>query len=755
MKSLPKFNSLLAAITLLFIYNASAQIRENLEQKLSELEQYNSKNCRYKGDWLIKSPDISAKIYASTSNCVVLSNGLISRTFTIFPDGATVNYHNLVRNVSIFRAVKPEATVTIDGHNIRMGGLTGQPVMNYFLDTWLNDLSADETAMHLKDFDTGPIKAPFDWKKRLEWMPDDPDWPPKGIELIMTYGFDEAQASTLINEYGFSISEKLKKIDVKIHYELYDGIPLLTKWIEVVNRSSEEIRIDGFQSELLAYVEPESVVGDKEDWKLPLMSVETDYAFGGSMSNEASMLNSFRWIADEDYPTVINYSLKQPTLLEVSPEIGPGIKISAGQNFVSYKVFELIHDNVDRERQGLGIRKMYRTVAPWIKENPILMHVRQADDTSVKTAIDQCSDVGFEMVIMTFGSGFNVEDSSMKNWNRLKSLADYAHNRGIALGGYSLLASRSIDKENDVVMPDGQKPRFNNSPCLQSKWGRKYFKNLYEFYNYTGLDILEHDGSYPGDICISTGHPGHVNVYDSQWSQFKLISGFYKWCRAKGIYLNVPDWYFLNASNKTGMGYRETNWSLPRAYQEIIERQNIYDGTWEKTPSMGWMFVPLVQYHGGGKEATIEPLKEHLDHYEQRLANLFGAGVQACYRGPRLYDAPETRDIVKKWVDFYLQHRKILDSDIIHIRRPDGRDYDGILHVDPEGEENGLLMLYNPLNVPIYKQIEIDLYYTGLAGTAQISTENGNFTTIDIDSTGKVNIDISIPANKWTWYVFK
>ncbi len=60
------------------------------------------------------------------------------------------------------------------------------------------------------------------------------------------------------------------------------------------------------------------------------------------------------------------------------------------------------------------------------------------------------------------------------------------------------------------------------------------------------------------------------------------------------------------------MGYRETNWSLPRKQQEIIERQNVYDGTWNKTPSMGWMFVPLVQYHGGGAAATIEPLKDHL-----------------------------------------------------------------------------------------------------------------------------------------------
>lgn len=68
---------------------------------------------------------------------------------------------------------------------------------------------------------------------------------------------------------------------------------------------------------------------------------------------------------------------------------------------------------------------------------------------------------------------------------------------------------------------------------------------------------------------------------------------------------------------------------------------------------MGFMFVPLTQYHGGGEAATIEPLNEHLDHYETRLRNLFGAGVQACYRGPRLYDTEATKELVNQWVAFY------------------------------------------------------------------------------------------------------
>jgi hypothetical protein len=219
--------------------------------------------------------------------------------------------------------------------------------------------------------------------------------------------------------------------------------------------------------------------------------------------------------------------------------------------------------------------------------------------------------------------------------------------------------------------------------------------------------------------------------------------------------LNVPDYYFLAGSNKTGMGYRETNWSLPREQQEIIERQNIYDGTWSKTPSMGWMFVPLVQYHGGGEAATIEPLKEHLPHYGQRLANLFGAGVQACYRGPQLYDAPETKALVEKWVGFYKKHREVLDADIIHLRRPDGRDWDGILHVNPTGEEKGLLMLYNPLNEDITRNITVPVYYTGLHNKLVLEDQQGKTQTVAVSRDYEIAIEAEIPANGYSYFLMR
>jgi len=200
-----------------------------------------------------------------------------------------------------------------------------------------------------------------------------------------------------------------------------------------------------------------------------------------------------------------------------------------------------------------------------------------------------------------------------------------------------------------------------------------------------------------------------------------------------------------------GMGYRETNWSLPREQQLIHARQNIYDGTWEKTPSMGWMFVPLTQYHGGGAAATLEPLHEHLTAYEAHLANLFGAGVQACYRGPRLFDTDETRQLVKKWVDFYKSRRAILDSDIIHVRRADCRDIDCILHVNPTLATTGLAMVYNPLNVDVHRQLKLPVYYTGLTDKAVVRVRDGAPQTLVIDREFNLEVPIDVPAQGYTW----
>jgi len=229
----------------------------------------------------------------------------------------------------------------------------------------------------------------------------------------------------------------------------------------------------------------------------------------------------------------------------------------------------------------------------------------------------------------------------------------------------------------------------------------------------------------------------------------------FKHLRGTGVYINQPDYYFLVGGNKTGMGYREVNWSLPRAQQVIHTRQNIYDGTWTKTPSMGGMHVPLSQYHGGGAEATIEPLHKHLDHYEQMMKSNLGLGVQAHYRGPRLFDTDETRDRVKSVVDWYKRHRDILESDLIHGRRADGRDLDWMLHVNPKLETKGLLCVYNPLPSDVEHTLRVPLYYTGLTKAAQVSVTDGEAVEYNLSRDYKIELPVFVPAGGMQWYVIR
>ncbi|MCX6380380.1 MAG: alpha-galactosidase [Armatimonadetes bacterium] len=694
------------------------------------------------GDWLIAPPKQRSGLFQGVhKHEVALDNGLIRRTFRLAPNAATVGFDNLTTRTALLRGVKPEAIVTleVDGqpHTYAIGGLNGQPDYAYLRREWLDGMTSDPTAFQFTGFEMGIPKPRMEWSRKR--YSSNTQYPPAGVSLTLHFA-----------------APVLTGLKVSVHYELYDGIPLISKWLTLENKTGKPVRLKNFTSEILAAAEYESIVERVGQWGHPNIHVESDYAFIG-MDPKSSSKAVF-WVPDPQYTTQVNYLLQTPCQLECRPPLGPDMPVGIGETFETFRVWELVFDSEDRERKSLSLRRMYRTLAPWATENPILMHSRQSDPTSVKRVIDQCAEVGFEMVILSFGSGFDMENENPKYLAGIKALADYAHSKGIELGGYSLLASRRINDAEDAINPKTGKPGdaiFGNSPCLESRWGQDYFRKMVAFLEKTGVDILEHDGSYPGDVCASTLHPGHQGLEDSQWRQWVKIRDFYHWCRGRGVYLNVPDWYFLSGSNKVAMGYREVNWSLPRDRQLVLARQNIYDGTWYKTSSMGWMFVPLVEYQGGGEAATLEPLHEHLDTYGTHLAQNFLSGVQACYRGPRLYDTEETKAVVKKWVTLYKKHRAILDSDVIHLRRPDGNDYDGLLHVNPNLSEKGFAVINNPLHTTLETTITLPLYYTGLVKEARVRHEGGAEKTYRLNAKNEIVITVKIPAQGLTWFVIQ
>ncbi|MFH6602175.1 alpha-galactosidase [Maribacter algicola] len=690
-------------------------------------------------DWLLDNDHYKAAIDMMDGD-IVLGNGLVERRIKIAPNAATVDFRNLVTGEVMLRSIKPEAEVTINGETYAIGGLTGLPEHGYLLEEWLDGLTSIEDAFQYKSHTVRGMLPKIKWKGTKRYHTAEKTIP-TGKELILSFERDTGETRGVL---------------VKLHYEIYDGIPLIAKWITVENKSGKNITIDSFKSELLAFPEVENPVETPREWKRPNIHVESDYAFGGFTSGESNVTTF--WEVDPEYTSQVNWKMETPCLLESKLKIGPDAALKSGEVFESFHTYELLLNGTDRARNALSIRKMYRTLAPWATENPIFMHLTTTDSDAVKSAVDQCVATGYEMVILSFGSGLDMEDTTATNISKFKELADYAHGKGIELGGYSLFSSRKIHDSVDVIDKDTGRPggaKFLNAPCLASQWGKDYFEKLRYFLDKTGFDLLEHDGPYPGDYCASTTHTHHKGYEDSQWVQWNMTKQFYNWLREKDIYLNAPDFYFLQGSNKCGIGYREVNWSLPRDQQIILGRQNIYDGTWEKTPSMAWTFVPLTEYHGGGDAATLEPLREHLDSYEAHMVQNYGSGVQACYRGPRLFDSEITKALVIEQIAHYKKYRDILNSDILHLRRPNGRSWDGFMHVNPDLREKGFVLLFNPTKNEIRENIKIPLYYTGLVDRASVSDRQGKAEVLELDRNFEITLNVRIPAKGYSWYIIE
>ena len=721
-----------------FVKDPNAQIAPALLSFYNKLPKYEAVT-KPETDWLLDDSAYIAKVMQGQAKGeIIFTNGLSSRAFKISPNLATIDVRDNIRNRSLVRSVRPEAKVKINNSWYDVGGLKGQKYHAFLKREWLDDLVADKNSFQVTEIRQSAITPRVKWnssRRKDKFV----NWPPKGIELAMDYTHKD-----------------LPGLVLTVHYNLYDNIPLFSKWFTMKNGTGKDFNLQEYRSEILALTEYEAAVDYIHDAEKPQEIIfETNYAFGGSYYHEVQN-NSIHFSRDPQYGSITHYKRTYPCLMESYPELGPDVTVKKGENFKSHQIWELVTDSYDRERRSLAQRRMYRTVAPWVTENPSVMHIRSAREEVVKQAVDDCAEVGFDTAILTFGSGANIENMSQKNLDYLKGLADYAKSKDIEMGGYSLTGSSWRGKEASIIKEDGGfgGGKFNNCPCLTSDWGDKYFGNLRKFYEYTGFTIFENDGSYPGDRCHSKKH-NHKGYNDSQWENWKRMTGHYQWNLANNVYNNIPDWYFLSGGHKCAMHYREKNFSKPRNIHLVLARRDIYDGTWEKTPSMGWMHVPLTPYQGGGGAASYSPLKDNIKDYETVLLQNFLLGVQGHYRGFRLYDSPEVKAIVKRVVSFYKKNWDILNSDVIHWRRPDGRNLDGMIHVNPRLKDKAAFVVFNPTSEEITEEVTLPLYYSGLEEYVKVTDKDGKTKKYKLNRNFELKIKVTVPANGVSWYMMK
>ena len=309
-------------------------------------------------DWLLDPSGFKSTIRMDDA-AIVLENGLVRREIATKPGVATTSYKCLSTEEEFIRAASPEVRLTLDGREYAIGGLSGQPILNYLTSDWLARMKASASEYEYAGAKIGEIEKRLEWKRRDEWLSRPLDWPPKGRHVAMAYRPREGKALP----------------SVTVHYEIYDGAPLVSKWFTVSNGTEKAVKIDGFVSEELRLAETSGIQDIEHDPPPFNIHVESDYGFLGD-GWRGRRSPAFRFGKDHDYKTQETTDRRGINILRCGPEkgTGPGVAIAPGATFESLRIWEVAFDSTERERRGLALRRMYRIVAPWTCENPVFFH---------------------------------------------------------------------------------------------------------------------------------------------------------------------------------------------------------------------------------------------------------------------------------------------------------------------------------------------------------------------------------------------
>ena len=510
-------------------------------------------------------------------------------------------------------------------------------------------------------------------------------------------------------------------LEIKLVYEIFDDMPAIRKSLYVRNNGGRTVTIDTAETEALSLT---------DDGVLRYY-LESDYAGdnGTGFHNGTSLF-------------------RDGNTFSMHFDMGPDYDLAPGQVFRGMQVYELFCQSTCFDHRMNEVQNMYRRVAPWVCEAPLFLHLISDDGKVLRDSADMLADIGYDMIIQSFGSGIQLESEDPNYIARVKSDYDYVHSKGLTIGGYTLAIIRDYRPMNHDCATNGDHSKI--SRCLCTKWSEGYWNRVVSFLEQTGSDFIEIDGPYHFYTCTGN-QPGqtehlHKGLSDCRYMQWmKSTVEIYTRMKELGIYINAPDWLYLSGTNKCAVGYEEIGFSQPRRTQLLLNRIYNYLGTYHKIPSMGWGFLPVEEYHGGGAAAKFEPLTENLAEYDWAMAEAAACGVWPCVRGKRLYDTELCRSVVKYWTDTIRRHRKLLNSNTIHVYPPKAtenlnyaEDIDVILQENNTTRDKLFLMVCNQTEETRTKTLVLPAFYTGLTGLERPHTApaSGSFDEVVIPMFG-------------------
>ena len=486
---------------------------------------------------------------------------------------------------------------------------------------------------------------------------------------------------------------------VTVRYEIYDGMPVMMKRLTVHNGGKAAVTIDNIAVDVLK-------ITDNRD----TLFVDSDY----------DSTTDFLGLDLQKYAK--HYARYRYDTLEVAPLQRMNVKLMPGESLDSIVSYELLFGTAYYEQRLIEVKEMYRRIAPWCTDNVSFFHLISNSPRTIRKVVDQCKEIGIEMIIQSFGSGVNMESGNERYLERIKKAYDYGHSKGIRMGAYTLAYVKNYRpvKGDEALNHDGS----HICRCLATDWSKQYMKNVLRFIDRTGADAVEIDGPYGMLMCAGGKTHNHDDFTDSQYKQWKAsVVDWYREIKKRGVYINAPDWHFLNGTNRSGVGYEEIAFSERRSEQLVTSRIYYYKGTFSKNPSQGWGFLPLNVYHGGGKDAQFFPTAQNAFEFDWAMAQIVASGVWPTIRGKKAYDSEKGKEIFTKWTTLYKKYRRVLNGITVHFMPPriDTADpsrttcMDAIMNQLPTGDVRGFVMFFNQTDAVRTEDITLPVYYTGLS----------------------------------------
>jgi hypothetical protein len=613
-------------------------------------------------DWLVgfRADAVAAAVETTipapggaTLPALRLGNGLLSRTFSLAPCFATVDLTLAPARTQFLRALSPEASLSIDGAAVNVGGCVTDANPEFF-DPAANSLSPDPTALTFTRYEVLPVVAPFAYVPGERHSSSNVSWPPRGVHLVAhfnvsslpdpnsstfagpfantqlacggpnadqclqgpgsAHGCDanavsgqcsfpratavalcaawadcagvqcnpsrsdcQARAAPIVLSpshydcYFRSNNAGMQGVDVAVHYEIYDGLPVLKKWVTVnVTAPAAAVTIDNLYIEHLRSPnfapEQVSVIQIQPNNPTPFsQQIVPDPSQSFPGRTQQLWFFDDAWDACCDQELHVSYSYYTRLMVGYGPDVtyggltGPGALVAPGPDaFESVAVRLLFHDSTDVERQGLGTRRMQQFLAPQLQEAPLYTMITDISSTAAfRLAISQAAAAGLELVVVGYGAqGYcgmcpgQLTNATWVAW--FKSNVDFARSLGVAVTAYTLMQhngwGESVPDAEQVLQRDGSR---GGIACFSTDWHAAYRQSVLDFVLATGMIGVETDGQYENAYCGDEGGDHHHNGGMGSWhAQMSATADFNVKLKAIKGYQTGADAYMWSGANK-------------------------------------------------------------------------------------------------------------------------------------------------------------------------------------------------------------